>query len=153
MAVSAEPPSQGWARPSLQVAWEHTDRHRGVVYVAASGLALAACLAIFGLPPLDLHGPLHYYFGIMDPLCGGTRGVRHAIRGEWGSAWAYNPISIPLVLGAAAVTLRHGIGKLTGRWLNLRLSLPRLLLIALVVLPILALEVNQQLHADLLMAP
>lgn len=153
MSISDQRASPWFARPSLHLAWEHRDRHRGLVYVAASGLVLAASLAIFGLPPIDLHGPLHHNFGIMDPLCGGTRGVRYAIRGEWGSAWAYNPVSIPLVVGAVAVTLRHAIGKLTGRWFNIRLHLPRLLLIAFVVLPLAALEVNQQLHADLLMSP
>ncbi|MQA03900.1 MAG: DUF2752 domain-containing protein [Streptosporangiales bacterium] len=141
------------ARVSLRLRWEQVDRHRRLVYVALGGLVLGGAMAVFGLPPIDMHGPLHRFFGIMDPLCGGTRGVRYAMRGEWGLAWAYNPVSIPLVVGAIALVARHAVGKLSGRWLNVRLALPRWVLILLIVLPLVVLEINQQLHAALLMGP
>ena len=69
------------ARSSLSVSWSDRDEHRPLATVALVGLALAGVMAIAGLPPVDLHGPLHR-FGIMDPLCGMTRGVRAALRGH-----------------------------------------------------------------------
>jgi hypothetical protein len=109
---------------------------------------LGAALAISGLPPIDLHGPAHY-IGIMDPLCGGTRAVRLALRGDLAGAWRYNPIAIPLVAGAAGLLVRHAVGVATGRWPTAGIHRPRPVLIAGTGLAA-ALEVNQQLHADLL---
>jgi hypothetical protein len=60
--------------------------------LAAAGLLAAGVLAVVGLPPVDLHGPLHR-LGIMDPLCGMTRGVVAVLRGQLGRAVAYNPAS------------------------------------------------------------
>ena len=74
-------------------------------------------MAVFGLPPLDLHGPLHY-LGIMDPLCGGTRAARHTMRGDLALAWQYNPLGILAVLAAAVLVLRALVGSLTSRWLT-----------------------------------
>ena len=70
---------------------EDVDRHRTLTGLAAGGLVLAAAWALLGLPPVDLHGPLHRY-GVMDPLCGGTRAVRLATLGGWADAWGYNPL-------------------------------------------------------------
>lgn len=80
-------------------------------------------MAIFGLPPVDVHGPLHY-LGIMDPLCGVTRGTRLAMLGHLGQAWRYNPLSVVLVAGACAIVLRQALGLATGRWLNLQEPVP-----------------------------
>src|SRR6266487_3544477 len=101
-----------------------------------------AIFAVTGPPPLDLHGPLHY-LGIMDPLCGMTRGVLWTLRGRLERAWAYNPASLLLVAGALAVLVRAGVGWLTGRWLTVTLGharrpwsrlLPALALIAVAAL-------------------
>jgi hypothetical protein len=58
---------------AFRVVWEPVDRHRWAGLLAVAGLAAGGAMAIFGLPPVDLHGPLHYA-GIMDPLCGGHVG-------------------------------------------------------------------------------
>lgn len=132
--------------------WSRHDDHWPVSLLALAGLVLAVLMARVGLPPFDLHGVLHR-FGIMDPLCGGTRAVRYATRGQWAQSWRYNPLGIPLVVGAVLVLARAALGTATGRWLNGRL--PRrarrpLLMIALVAL--VALQVRQQMLADLLIA-
>lgn len=137
-------------RRHLDLAVDPTDRHRLLTVLAAAGLAGAAVLAVFGLPPADLHGLLHFA-GIMDPLCGATRGVRHTARGEWALAWRYNPASIPLVAGAVLLLIRHLVGALTGRWVTVRVRRTRTT-VTLAVIALLVLQVNQQLHADLLMA-
>jgi len=118
------------------------------------GVVIAGAMAVFGLPPVDLHGPFHR-FGIMDPLCGGTRAARYTAQGEWALAWKYNPLGILAVLGATAVTIRTVIGALTRRWIAVQIYwTPRrrraaiLIVLALLV----ALEVRQQLRADLLIA-
>lgn len=111
-------------------------------------------MALFGLPPVDLHGPLHH-LGIMDPLCGGTRAARYAAHGQWALAWRYNPLGIVVVLTAAATLLRALAGLLTRRWVTVTVAwTPRrakaTMLIALVLLA--ALTVRQQVRAELLLA-
>ena len=135
-------------------AWEASDRHREWTVLAVLGTASAAVMALIGLPPLDLHGPLHY-LGVMDPLCGGTRAARYTMLGRWDLAWHYNPLGLLAVLGAALTVLRAGIGAISRRWwtpvLALTPGVRRLLIVAL-VLGLVALEVRQQLLAPLLMA-
>ena len=63
------------------------------------------------------------YAGIMHPLCGATRSVRHTFRGELGPASRYNPLGPVLAAGTLA-------------------------LLALAA----ALEIRQQARADLLMS-
>ena len=145
---SAAPPS--W----LRLSWRPRDQHRLVTIFAGLGLAIAVAMSVFGLPPVDLHGPFHQ-FGIMDPLCGGTRAARYTAQGEWALAWKYNPLGILTVLGAGVVTARTVIGMLTRRWLTAQLhwTLRRGRAVTVVVIGLLvALEIRQQLQADLLMA-
>ena len=134
--------------------WEPADRHREWTVLAVLGTATAAVMALIGLPPLDLHGPLHY-LGVMDPLCGGTRAARYTMLGRWDLAWHYNPLGLLAVLGAGLAVLRAGIGAISRRWwtpvLALTPGVRRLLIVAL-VLGLVALEVRQQLLAPLLMA-
>ncbi|GAU64695.1 hypothetical protein SSP35_01_00310 [Streptomyces sp. NBRC 110611] len=104
-------------------------------------------MALFGLPPVDLHGPPHRA-GVMGPLCGGTRGVHAAMLGHFGEAWRYNPLSVVLVAGALTVVVREALGRLGGRWLNLRVRRRPMTVLALVLL--VALTVRQQAYADLL---
>lgn len=121
--------------------------------VAFVGLAAAVMMAFLGLPPVDLHGLAHR-FGVMDPLCGGTRAVRLAAMGQWAASWSYNPIGIPLVLGSMALLLRAGIGWLTGRWVEINIVLsPRARRAVQLgaLLGVVLLGVNQQLHAALLL--
>jgi Protein of unknown function (DUF2752) len=133
-----------------EVGWSRVDRWPGLVWPAAGGLLVAAVLAVTGPPPVDLHGPLHRWFGIMDPGCGGTRGVIAFLRGRLGQAWAYNPASLLVVPGALAVLVRTAAGRLAGRWLDVRFQPTRpFWLLAGTVL--LLLWVNQQRHAALLL--
>ena len=78
-------------------------------------------LAVLGLPTADLHGPLHYV-GLMDPLCGATRGVRLAFLGDLSGAWRSNPAAIPLAAGAVFPVARSLLGCATGRWINAELT-------------------------------
>lgn len=137
-------------RRPLQLHVSRADEHRWITPLAVVGLALAAALAVLGLPPLDLQGPLHP-FGIMDPLCGGTRATRLAVRGELAASWRYNPLGVVVVAGALAVVARWAVGRSTGRWLTVRVT-SRRTVTWLVLLATAALAVRQQLHADLLMA-
>jgi hypothetical protein len=118
--------------------------------IALGGLAIAVLLAIFGLPPVDLHGPLHY-LGVMDPLCGGTRSVYLTLHGHLREALHYNPAGPMLVVAALAVLIRAAVGRLTSYWVRVRP--PRRLSIAVGVVALVALEVNQQLHVALLTQP
>ena len=129
---------------------EPRDAHRWLTGLAAAGLALAAVLAVVGLPPVDLHGPLHRY-GIMDPLCGGTRSVRLAARGEWAASWRYSPLGLVLLLGAAGVLLRAVVGAATGRWLTV--TARRRTVVLVVLTAAVVLQVRQQLNVELLTGP
>ncbi|MFR9796400.1 DUF2752 domain-containing protein [Streptomyces sp. MS06] len=145
-AASGAERSGRW--PPVRVEWDDRDRHRWVGPLAAVGLVAGAALALFGLPPVDLHTPLHYA-GVMTPMCGATRGIHAALLGRLGDAWRYNPLSVVLVLGAAAALLREAVGRQRGRWVNLRLTHRPTAYVAGALL-LVALEAHQQAHADLL---
>ena len=130
------------------------DAHRWLSVAAASGLALSVALLLFGLPPIDLHPPIHRA-GIMDPFCGGTRSAWLTVHGRLVAAWRYNPLGIAAVFAAVLATARTITGSVSGRWWNLEHRLtPRarwaLLLVGLVLLA--GLEWRQQGRADLLMS-
>lgn len=136
-------------------AWERRDRYQSWTWVAAFGLAGAVVMAVAGLPPVDLHGPLHR-LGVMDPLCGGTRAARYAVLGQWRAAWRYNPLGLAAVLAGALMVLRAAVGVWSGRWWNFVASPStrwRRLWLASLVVGLVVLEVRQQLLAPLLVAP
>jgi hypothetical protein len=134
-------------RPRLPVRlrWDRADRHPTLAPLAAAGLLAAAVLAVVGLPPVDLHGPLHR-LGIMDPLCGMTRGTVAVLRGRLGQAVASNPVSPLLVAGALLAPVRWLVGRLTGRWLDATLRRTPLT-VGLAAGLVLVLWANQQAHA------
>lgn len=132
----------------LRITVDGQDGHRVFTGLAVFGLLAGTVMAFIGLPPIDIHGPLHYA-GIMDPLCGGTRSVHSLMRGDLAMAWRYNPIAFPLVLGAIGLLVRHAVGLATGRWMNVRIG-DRRAFWGVTATLLVALEINQQLHADLL---
>jgi len=139
----------------IELEWSTKDEMLWVTLAGTLGLILAGAMALFGLPPIDLHGPLHRW-GVMDPLCGGTRAARLTAQGHLGAAWTYNPLGIIATLAALAAVLRVAIGATTRRWLNIHLIWsPRMRLIALVVVTVLAvaLEIRQQGRSELLTKP
>ena len=139
---------------SLRLSLGHRDGHRVVTAVAVAGTVAAAVLAVAGLPPLDIHGPLHFA-GIMDPFCGGTRAVRYAALGQWAQSWRYNPLGVPLLVGGVLVVGRAAVGVLTGWWINDVLGWTprrRRVVLAGVALLAVALQVRQQQRVDLLVA-
>ena len=97
-AMTEATPSRN-SQALLTTSWGSRDGHRGVTCLAALGATTAVAIAIFGLPGIDLHPPLHR-LGIMDPLCGGTRAARYAAQGQLAEAWTYNPLGIVTVYGA-----------------------------------------------------
>lgn len=152
MSVAATPPR------TVAVTVDRHDAHPWITRVttglALLGVAVAAAMAVWGLPPVDLHGPLHHA-GVMTPGCGGTRAARLTAQGDLVGAWTYNPLGLVVVVGAALVLARTTTGLLTRRWVNLHLSLStrqrRAVWLVVIVLLVL-LEIRQQQRADLLMA-
>ena len=138
---------------ALRLTVDRRDGHSWVSVLAMLGIAAALAMAITGLPPVDLHGPLHK-FGIMDPLCGGTRAARYAAQGNFVEAWRYNPLSIVIVVAGGVALVRAGIGIVAGRWVNLKFSPTqgqRRILLGVVAVLLMALEIRQQMRAELLM--
>lgn len=138
--------------PVLRLSWQPNDRHRWLTGLSIAALAAATAMAIFGLPPLDLHGPLHY-LGVMDPLCGGTRAARYTMRGDLTLAWQYNPLGILSVIAAALLVLRALVGFLTSRWLTMAVAwtpMRRRVAIAIGIALFVGMAVRQQLRAGLL---
>lgn len=141
-------------RPLLRISLARSDQHWWVTILGGPALAIAAAMAIFGLPPVDLHSPLHK-IGIMDPFCGGTRAARYAAQGNLAEAWRYNPLSILVVYGAGLAILRAAVGLLGRRWVTLTVNWTpgrRRWAIAVLIVLVALLEIRQQLRADLLMA-
>lgn len=135
-------------RPVLRLWLNDVDRHRTLTWLAAIGLTVGAALAIFGLPPVDLHSPLHH-LGVMDPLCGMTRGTRLTLRGDYAGAVEYNPAAPLVPLGGLVMLARWIFGQITGRWpdLSLRWTPP---LIAVASVAVALLWIHQQANVDLL---
>jgi hypothetical protein len=129
---------------------EPVDRYPSWTTVALIAAALIVLLAVVGLPPVDLHGPLHY-LGIMDPLCGGTRSVYLTTHAHLGAAITYNPAAplVPLVI--LALLARAFVGRAFGYWITP--ARPHRAVVVCAVAALIALEINQQLHAELLTSP
>lgn len=129
---------------------ERIDRHRVIGVLTIVGLVAGALIAIFGLPPLEVHSPLRL-FGMVCPFCGATRAVQALLQGDVATAWRYNPIAFPVIAGGVAVVARGAAGLFTGRWLNVRMTRPRLVYAVGGALFV-ALWVNQAQHAAMLRA-
>lgn len=148
--------SQGEARtrhdgPALRIWMNDVDRHRTLTRLAVAGLAVGVALAIFGLPPMDIHSPLHH-LGIMDPACGMTRGTRLTLRGDYAGAMEYNPAAPLVPLGGLALVARWAVGRITGRWVDLSVRwTPPLVAVTAVALALL--WIRQQANVDLLTGP
>lgn len=135
---------------AVEVTLASNDHHRMWTATSLAFVVGAVVLAIVGLPPIDLHGPLHY-LGIMDPLCGGTRATYALARGDLATVLRYNP-GVPLLAIAMIVgCLRSIVGYTAGRWLTVRWRNRRMVWV-LAVVALVVLEIRQQLNADLLMA-
>ena len=79
--------------------------------------------------------------------------VRRA--GPVADAWTYNPLGIVTVYGALLALLRAAVGVVSGRWVNVAVAWTprrRRLAWSVALLLFVALEVHQQLRADLLIA-
>ncbi|MGH9135650.1 MAG: DUF2752 domain-containing protein [Acidimicrobiales bacterium] len=87
--------------------------------------------------------------GSWTPLCGMTRGVAAATRGDLAGAVRFNPASPIVVLTRACGIARGVLGRTRGQWLELRLRATRGMILAAAVL-VLALAVRQQMNAPLL---
>jgi hypothetical protein len=135
-------------RHAVRLRWSDTDRHGAVSGLAAAGLAVAAALAVFGLPPVDLHMPIHR-LGVMDPGCGMTRGVRLTLRGDLSRAIEYNPAAPLVPVAGVLVLVRWLVGRVTDRWLDVsfRWTQP---LVATTVVVLAALWIRQQANVALL---
>ena len=137
-------------KSSVAVAWESHDRHPTTTRLVIVGIPLAALLAVVGLPPIDIHGPLHY-LGIMGPTCGMTRGVMWSARGDLLRAWQFNPASLLVIPTMMGLTFRALYGAFKGRWINLDIaSRPWLRLVLAVT--VLVLAIHQQLNVGFLLA-
>ena len=140
--------------PSIWFEVERRDRWRVMTWSAVAIAAIAVTMAVIGLPAFDAHTPLHHA-GIMDPGCGGTRAIRLAAMGNWPASWQYNPVGIPLFVGCGLLILRAVIGWVSGRWLSLRIAWThrgKVIAWTVFVVAVIALEINQQSHAALLVS-
>jgi hypothetical protein len=108
-------------------------------WIAVVSVACAALLAVFGLPPVDLHGPLHYV-GVMDPLCGSTRSVYLTTQGQFREAVRYNPAGRLRFFAAVGMVVRAVAARLSERWLTIRVP-PRILL-PVAAITLVALKIN-----------
>lgn len=148
---SERPPASRSDRSAGPAQWplrlDRIDEYRWLTALAGLVVIGVALLAVVGMPPVDLHGPLHY-LGIMDPLCGATRAMYLSVHGRLREAMTYNPGAPILLAAAGAVVLRAAIGAASHRWLSVRI--PRRISVVLLVAALVVLEINQQSHAALL---
>ncbi|MGP4025557.1 hypothetical protein [Actinomadura sp. 3N407] len=62
---------------------------------------------------------------------------------------ALQPDQLPLVIGAAGLLVRHIAGWISGRWVNVGIG-DRRVFWSITAMLLIALEINQQMHAELL---
>jgi len=136
-------------RDGFWLGWAGEDRYPKLTNLLIVGALGAAALALFGLPPVDIHEPTHY-LGIMGPSCGMTRALRWLARGDLLRAWQFNPAVFLLAAAAVAVGVRATFGRLTGRWIEMRVR-GRFVTVAAVT-GLALLWLNQQLHAAFIMS-
>jgi hypothetical protein len=145
MKPAANPPTCGrWTVAVRVERFDHGPAAR-LTAVAVVGLVVAGALAVFGMPPIGLHSPLHS-LGVMDPLCGMTRGSAATMRGDLARAWWYNPASPLVIAGGFVLLARWAIGRPAGLWLGVRVRVTPPM-VGVIGLGLIAHEVNQQLHA------
>lgn len=146
LSSNSQPGASKWP---ASLVWRDTDSYRWLTRLVLVGIGASVALAIFGLPPIDLHSPLHFK-GIMDPLCGMTRAVRALALGDVATAIEYNPASLGLGITGAIVVVRSLVGWRTGRWFGVLVGWRRtILIVALILLGLL--WWRQQANAELLM--
>ena len=86
-------------------------------------------------------------------MCGGTRALRLAARGDLaGSLW-WNPLSLVLLVAAVAYLARTVIGFVAQRWLNVSVIWRDRRLWLAIGIVVVALEVRQQGMREVLMRP
>lgn len=124
------------------------DRARYLLVLGTAAVLGALALRVEGLPKLDPGGPLHGA-GIPCPFCGGTRATLALARGDVAAAWSWNPVVPLLAIVVVGVIVRAVVGRLTGRWVEV--FVPRKLTLAVVIVGLMALQVNQSLQADRLL--
>lgn len=134
-------------RPAVAAERDVRDQHWAFTAAVLVGTAAAVIMGRFGLPPLNLHTPLHR-IGIMDPLCGMTRATAALGRADVATAWRYNPGVFVLAAAAAFMLVRVAVAATTGTWWWVRARGWPVWVV--LVGGLVALEVNQQLHAELL---
>ena len=125
------------------------DAHPRWVWWFGTGALASVALAAFGLPPINVHGPLHFV-GIMGPTCGMTRAVRSFALGNYPAALRYNPAVIFLPALAGVVFARASIGRLTGRWIDLSVRWRSRQVALPLVAMLMVLTIRQQANVDLL---
>lgn len=108
----------------LDMAVGDTDTMRWVTYLTVGGVIAAVVLALIGGFPFDTPMPTHS-FGWVEPTCGLTRGSTAIARGDFATAWRYNPASF-LVMGFGIVgVVRTAVGLVTHRWVNVKVTWSR----------------------------
>ncbi|UQA91085.1 DUF2752 domain-containing protein [Streptomyces halobius] len=136
--------------PRIHLGWETRNIRWWRWGAAGTVVVLAgAAMAVWGMFPVDLHGPGHYA-GIMAPTCGLTRSVVAVFRGDVVTAWRYNPLGLLVAFASFAFLARLVAGAVVGRWPVLRVRPGRAGWI-LLGLALVALEIRQQGQAELLM--
>ncbi|MCH0561705.1 MULTISPECIES: DUF2752 domain-containing protein [unclassified Streptomyces] len=146
--IPAGPPGH-WG-PRARLAWDAREPRWWLWGAAGAVVVLAgSAMAVWGMLPLNLHGPGHFA-GVMAPSCGLTRSVVEAFRGDVAMAWRYNPAGLLIAFGSLAALARLLAGAATGRWLTLRVR-PGRAGWTVLALALLALEFHQQGQAELLM--
>ena len=116
---------------------------------AIGGVILAFVLAAIGGFPFDMPMFTHG-FGLVEPTCGLTRGSTAIARGDFATAWQYNPAAFVVMAFGVAGVVRTVVGFTTHRWITVSWRTGRLGWIVM-GLAFIALWAYQQQHADFIM--
>ena len=114
-----------------------------MTWLSAMGLATAVVLALIGGVPVDIPMPTHR-FGWVEPSCGLTRGSTAVVRGDFSTAWKYNPLSFVAIAFGVIGVARAALGVSTARWVNVRIRPTKRMWWFALAVPFVAFWVYQQ---------
>lgn len=100
------------------------DGMRWVTRLSAAGMFAAVVLVIIGGLPLNIPMPTHA-FGWVEPTCGLTRGSTAIARGDFATAWHYNPASFLAMGFGLAGLIRTAVGLAAHQWINIKVAWSR----------------------------
>jgi hypothetical protein len=133
----------------VRVSLDRDDHMRVLSWLVVVGVVAAILLAVFGLPETHFPPAPTWDYGIVMPSHGLTRASTALAKGQFGLAWSFNPAAVVLALLVVGAVVRWIVALFNRHWINVSVRFTPAVWLVILLL-VVALSINQQLHADML---